>query len=488
MARYKDYDEKQHCFDVIDLEQELPSDNRARIIKEIIATLDISEFDMNYNNDTAGARATHVRMMLGILLLGHVRNIISSRKITEHCRYDLEFKYLLHGNKVPDASTIRIFRQRHVKPLCTIFSMTVHLGSSLGMTDFGSLAIDGTKIQAYASLYETKNRRKLSKSVKLLSRRMEKTLKRLHAADTQQQKDELEKRMHNIEKRQSVLEEFQQLLEEEDDEEKNVNRVDTDARLMKTSEGKSIIGYNAQAGVDCGEHGLIVSAEISQDATDDHLLKQIADAAETEAGKKYDTILADSGYMSYESMAQAEHDRRNVLGPDKLYEKEKNAAGTPNDYSKANFTYDAYEDCYYCPMGEVLPLKSMTKTPMSELLFIYENQSACASCSKASCCISKNGKYRKITRDYREPLREKMRERLNTNEGYLHYARRSQTVEPAFGNIKQNRGVRQFYYRGLDKVQAQWRLMCAGINLSKIITYLQGKDWHESLNKAFMCP
>ncbi len=33
--------------------------------------------------------------------------------------------------------------------------MTVHLGSSLGITDFGSLAIDGTKIQAYTSLYET---------------------------------------------------------------------------------------------------------------------------------------------------------------------------------------------------------------------------------------------------------------------------------------------------------------------------------------------
>lgn len=484
MARYKDYNEEQHYFDLIDLEQELPSDNRARIIKEIIASIDISDFDANYNNDKAGARATHVRIMLGILLLGHVRNITSSRKITEHCQYDLEFKYILHGNKVPDASTIRIFRQRHVKPLCRIFSLTVHLGSSLGMTDFGSLSIDGTKIQAYASLYETKNRRKLSKSIKLLERRMEKTLKRLQESDTQQHKDEFEKRLRNIEKRQSILEDFQKLLEEEDDEETNVNRVDNDARLMKTSEGKSIIGYNAQAGVECGHYGMIVSAEISQDATDDHLLKKIADAAESEVGRKYDTILADSGYISYESMAEAERDRRNILGPDKLFEKDKISFGVPDNFSKSNFEYDSHEDCYCCPMGETLPLKRMMKNSTSELIFTYENQLACSACPKKSCCIGKKGKYRKISRDYREPLRERMRKRLNTNEGYLLYAKRSQTVEPVFGNIKKNRGVSQFYYRGFEKVRAEWRLICTGINLSKIIEYLQGTDWRESLNNA----
>ena len=57
-----------------------------------------------------------------------------------------------------------------------------------------------------------------------------------------------------------------------------------DARLMKKADGKSIIGYNSQAAVDCGEHGLIVAAEVSQDATDDNLLKEIADKAEEETG------------------------------------------------------------------------------------------------------------------------------------------------------------------------------------------------------------
>jgi len=51
MARYKSYNDGQHYFDIIDLENDLPADNRARIIREIISTIDVSSFDKNYNND-----------------------------------------------------------------------------------------------------------------------------------------------------------------------------------------------------------------------------------------------------------------------------------------------------------------------------------------------------------------------------------------------------------------------------------------------------
>jgi transposase len=400
MARYNDYNDGQHYFEIIDLEKDLPPDNRARIIKEVISSLDISEFDQNYNNDKAGAKAKHVRMMLGIILLGYVRKITGSRSIAAQFDNDLEFKYILSGNTGPDDSTIRDFRRRHVQELGKIFSMTVHLGSSLGMNDFGSLAIDGTKIQAYASLYETKNKKELAKSINLLSKQMGKTIERLNSAETEEEVDEFKKRLGNIEKRQTVLEDFQKLLEDKEDDEK-VNRVDPDARLMKKSDKKSIIGYNAQAAVDCGEHGLIVSAEISQEATDDHLLKAIADNAEEETGKKYGTILADSGYVTYESMATATNDNRNLLGPDRLYEKDLYEAKKKGTYSKSQFIYDNENDCYYCPAGKVLEFKNMIKGPPSDLIFVYENKVVCAGCPKASLCVGNNGTYRRIHRDYR---------------------------------------------------------------------------------------
>ena len=85
------------------------------------------------------------------------------------------------------------------------------------MNDFGSLAIDGKKIQAYASLYETKDKEGLQKSIQLLSKRMGKTLARLNAAETQEEEDAFTRRLQNIEKRRAVLEDFQKLLEKEDD-------------------------------------------------------------------------------------------------------------------------------------------------------------------------------------------------------------------------------------------------------------------------------
>jgi len=485
MARYQNYNDGQHYFDLIDLEKELPPDNRARIIREIVSNIDISKFDNNYNNDSGGARAKHVRMMLGIILLGFVRNITGSRSIVKYCETDLEFKYILAGNSVPDDSTLRLFRRRHIKEMSELFSVSVHIGSSLGMNDFGALAIDGTKIQAYASLYETKDKEGLKKSIKFLANRMERTLQRLNKAESEDEREELKKRVDNIEKRQAVLKDFQAMLEKEQ-EGKKVNRVDPDARLMTKADGKVIIGYNAQAAVDCGEHGLIVAAEVTQKATDDDVLNYMGAKAEGETGKRYDVFLVDAGYINYESMAQAAREGRTILGPYRLYEKNTYKQGRSGKYAKSAFRYDVENDCYHCPGGKVLHFKRMVQGETSDLLFVYENKDACAQCLKAEQCIGKNGKMRRIYRDYREMLREEIEERLATNEGYLLYAKRSTTVEPTFGNIKQNRGIRQFYYRGLEKVQTEWKLIWAGINFSKIIRFLEGKDWEMILQQAIV--
>lgn len=487
MAKYQSYNTGQQYFDLINLENDLPEDNRARIIREIVCKLDLSSFDKNYNNDEKGANAKDVRLMLGILFLGHLRNITGSRSLKAMFSNDLEFKYIIGGSNPPDDSTIRHFRRRHVIELGEQFATVVHIGSALGMIDFGSLAVDGTKIQAYASLYETKNKKGLKKSIKLLSRKMGRALERADKAETDEERKEFDNRINNIQKRESVLNEFQELLEDCSDDE-NVNRVDPDARLMQKSDGKPIIGYNAQAGVECGEHGFIVSADISQDATDEELLEKTRDNAEENTGGKFDVTLGDSGYITYDTMEKAENDRRDILGPDRMYDADRFENNKKGKFAKSKFTYDNENDCYICPEKQELNFRRMMELKnKSPLLFVYHNKIACAKCKKASICISKNGKYRSIYRDYREMLRERMRDRLESNEGYLLYGKRSQTVETTFGNIKHNRGVRQFYYRGCEKVSTEWKMICTGVNLSKIVKFFQGKDWVDLL-KAVMDP
>ena len=43
-------------------------------------------------------------------------------------------------------------------------------------------------------------------------------------------------------------------------------------------------------------------------------------------------------------------------------------------------------------------------------------------------------------------------------------------VEPVFGQIKQARGFRQFLLRGVEKVLAEWAMICTTHNLLKLFT------------------
>jgi hypothetical protein len=61
-----------------------------------------------------------------------------------------------------------------------------------------------------------------------------------------------------------------------------------------------------------------------------------------------------------------------------------------------------------------------------------------------------------------------MRAKLQTATGRAVYARRKTTPEPVFGQIKQVRGFRRFWLRGIGKVQGEWALICLTHNLLKL--------------------
>jgi len=46
--------------------------------------------------------------------------------------------------------------------------------------------------------------------------------------------------------------------------------------------------------------------------------------------------------------------------------------------------------------------------------------------------------------------------------------KRSVTVEPVFGWIKEAMGFRRWTVRGLEKVQTQWLLLCTAVNFNRL--------------------
>lgn len=61
----------------------------------------------------------------------------------------------------------------------------------------------------------------------------------------------------------------------------------------------------------------------------------------------------------------------------------------------------------------------------------------------------------------------RMRYKLGTHEGREVYKRRK-TIEAVFGQIKEARGFRRFSLRGLDRVAAEWDLVCLAHNITKL--------------------
>ena len=61
-----------------------------------------------------------------------------------------------------------------------------------------------------------------------------------------------------------------------------------------------------------------------------------------------------------------------------------------------------------------------------------------------------------------------MEHRLRTAEGAQAYGKRSCTVEPTFGESKENRGFPRFMRRGLPAVQSEWSFINATHNLLKL--------------------
>jgi hypothetical protein len=68
-----------------------------------------------------------------------------------------------------------------------------------------------------------------------------------------------------------------------------------------------------------------------------------------------------------------------------------------------------------------------------------------------------------------------MNHKLQTDKSKFRMMKRSISVEPVFGNIKQNLSFRRFNLRGLKKVKGEFNLMCIAHNLNILFKTMQTK-------------
>jgi hypothetical protein len=199
------------------------------------------------------------------------------------------------------------------------------------------------------------------------------------------------------------------------EEKAQTNFTDPEAKIMKQSNKGFDYSYNAQAVVD-GANQIIVAAEVTRAAND----KQQA-----------------------VPMAQAALANLEAAG----IERPKGIDGTPTPIPNT-------ADTGYFSEHAVEGLEQLGMDPYLAIERQKHHAAAVASETMAPAPGAS--------------VAEKMKHKLRSAPGKALYAARKQIVEPVFGQIKAARGIRGFLLRGLEKVSAEWQLICLTHNLLKI--------------------
>jgi transposase len=140
----------------VDMREWLPSDHLAWFVLDTVEVLDVSEFDRGRRGG-AGAAGYDPRMLLGWLIYAYCHGIRSSRQIERWCHTDIAFR-ILCAQDAPDHATLARFRVRHQDAFADLFSQVLMIAGKAGLARFGTVAIDGTKIAANASIDANRGR------------------------------------------------------------------------------------------------------------------------------------------------------------------------------------------------------------------------------------------------------------------------------------------------------------------------------------------
>jgi transposase len=426
----------------------LPSRHLARFVVEVIDGLDLTAMSRSYRG--SGSASYHPAVLLSILVYGYATGVFSSRKL-ERATYDSVAFRFIAANDHPDHDTIATFRRRFLTDIETLFVKVLLLAREMGVLKIGTVALDGTKIDANASRHSALSYEHAGKIEAQLKAEVADLLAKAEAADQADVPDgmsipeELARREVRLEKlaagRATIEARAKERFEREQAEHQaklaarqakseatgrkpggkppqppvegplptdQVNLTDQESRIMPVAGGGFEQCYNAQAVVAAGSL-LVVATEVVQAANDKQQLQPMLDKVVglPDALDKAETLLADNGYFSAANVA-------------------------------------------VCAAAKIEPLIAMGRQPHHPSL---------------------NKRFADAPPPPENPTPvEAMAHRLATQEGKTLYGLRKQVPEPVFGIIKSVLGFRQFLLRGLDHVRGEWSLVTMAWNIKRMFT------------------
>jgi len=447
------------------LDDMIPSKHAVRVIDKVVDQIvsQNKELFEEYRENQAGRPSYHQSIMIKLFLYGYFNGIKSSRKLEAETQRNLEVMWLL-GELKPDHWTISNYRKEHGKEIKYITKQIRRFLKENGYIKLEEVAIDGTKIKAYANR-EVLTINKINSKLENIETKIEEYITKLDEEDSSEDIDEaidrdgieptkkkyvdeiagLVKQIETLRKQKEIMETEQKAY---------MSATDNDANLMKTREG-SIPAYNVQMAVDA-EHKMVVATEVVTEETDYNMLPVMVKSVKEEVGDIPDTVIADTGYAKLDLIQEIEKREPGI---------ETFVAVNAEKHEEITFTYDKEKDEYVCSQGKRLILAEKNKKQRGSLTNLYKG-TECGNCPiKDQCTISKNrSKTRYHNQEWRDQYISKMRSVLAKKMLVL----RMSTAEHPFGTIKCLMGKIPLLLRGIKKVPIEINLYSTAYNLKRL--------------------
>ncbi len=438
------------------LQDWLPSNHLARFIAEVAGELDLSGIYAQYERkDGRGLSAYHPLMLTRVLLYAYCIGVTSSRRIEKATYEDVAMRYLA-ADQHPDHDTIAAFRQENLAALGALFAQALGLCQRAGLVRLGNVALDGTKLQANASRQKSLSYGRMSEQEQRLKEIVERLLAEAERTDSEEDQrfgkgrtgDELPPELADAEQRLKRIREAKRQLEQAAAEAlAAAQRNHADARKRgRPRKGEEPPGSRAE-----------------RDKAKNNLRRARQNVEEPK--RQHNFTDPDSRVM-----------RDNGMG---CFVQGYNAQIAVDGHAQVIVANDVTQDVV--DRGQLIPMCARMKATLGSLPPIISADAGYwdtlsigdPSLRGSELLIAPDAMHRWAAPkavNACEAVR-RMREKLSSGAAQTLYAARRTIVEPVFGQIKQARGLRRFAFRGLDKVKAEWNLICATHNLLKVYRY-----------------
>lgn len=443
----------------LSIDDQISKANVIRIIDKICEEF-CSSITMIKGIKDTGRKAYHPADLLKILVYGYFNGISSSRKLERETQRNIELKWLA-SNVSPDHKTISDFRKDNAELINGLFKQLINGFKEQGFITGKSVAVDGTKIKAYAS--KEINIEGIRHKLDGIEQQVAKYLKDMEILDkTEDEVEELEKKKAELEKQLEVLASKKKVYGQIEDHlqalgENRISTTDVDSKIMRGRYGK-YWGYNTQTAVDT-EHHLITSIKVTNHQNDKGLLGPMLEGSQEITGQKPEESLADGGYYKITELKELEEQ-----GTQCYVAINRTPSQAKDEGQGLMFTYHQQQDRYSCNEGQ-----SLFYWRKKGNIKVYRG-TQCHLCPIRDKCTTRE--QRTIHRNQNGKWIDSFHQKMNSVQGREKLIKRRSVAEHPFGTMKYYMGQIPLLLRGKKKVQIEMNLYAIGYNLKRYFNIL----------------